>query len=147
MTLIKLPLRICVESNDVLKTGSKNCISIPGLRPFKWRFWPVLAGLEWLSFWCTHAYNTLLSVEGVWCTRDNGTRELGLDNTALSYASCCIAISTPPLVPLLYMYMNNHVYRNTSDIERKKEVAKSKEWRKKNSQFHKLLNYTTTSTA
>ena len=27
--------------------------------------------------------------------------------------------------------MNNHVYRNTLDIERKKEVAKSKERRKK----------------
>ena len=38
------------------------------------------------------------------------------------------------------MYMNNHVYRNTSDIERKKEIAKSKERRKKNHNFIKLLN-------
>ena len=45
---------------------------------------------------------------------------------------------------VLHMYMHVHEQsriRNTSDIERKKEVAKSKERRKqkKNSQFHKLL--------
>ena len=41
----------------------------------------------------------------------------------------------------------SRIWEHFSDIERKKEVAKSKERRKKNSQFHKLLNYTTTSTA
>ena len=45
-----------------------------------------------------------------------------------------------PLMALLVQpYMNNHVHRAPfSDIERKKEVAKSKERRKG---IHKFINY------
>ena len=39
----------------------------------------------------------------------------------------------------MYIYMNNHVHRTSfSDIERKKEVAKSKERRK---EIHNFINY------
>ena len=54
----------------------------------------------------------------------------------------------------LQVYMNNHMHRAPfSDIERKKEVAKSKERRKEIHRFinyihvHVLKNYTITSTA
>ena len=51
----------------------------------------------------------------------------------------CLSYSYSFIIELYKYYMNNHVHRAPfSDIERKKEIAKSKERRK---EIHNFINY------